>query len=194
MCGCNLHQALLVQGGGESLYVPVFAAAGKIQRKASGSDTALPHFKSAGEDVSHATANSRDRHPRGTWCFVRRCGAAGADAGSAAHSRGLILGLALAFGLTRFIAGLLYGVSANDPVPGDRCCCAAWGNVAAGKLSACAAGDVRGPSVCDSRALAKSPGSRPKTQIRGLFSSESESSFYMPPPRLAGGTMLFMRR
>ena len=28
---------------------------------------------------------------------------------------GLVLGLALSFGLTRFIAGLLYGVSANDP-------------------------------------------------------------------------------
>jgi predicted permease len=29
---------------------------------------------------------------------------------------GLMLGLALSFGLTRFIAGLLYGISANDPV------------------------------------------------------------------------------
>ncbi len=29
---------------------------------------------------------------------------------------GLVLGLALSFGLTRFIAGLLYGISANDPV------------------------------------------------------------------------------
>jgi ABC-type antimicrobial peptide transport system permease subunit len=29
---------------------------------------------------------------------------------------GLTFGLALSFGLTRFIAGLLYGVSANDPV------------------------------------------------------------------------------
>ena len=29
---------------------------------------------------------------------------------------GLVLGLALAFGLTRFIAGLLYGISANDPM------------------------------------------------------------------------------
>ena len=29
---------------------------------------------------------------------------------------GLVLGLALAFGLTRFIAGLLYGISANDPI------------------------------------------------------------------------------
>ncbi len=29
---------------------------------------------------------------------------------------GLVLGLALAFGLTRFVAGFLYGVSANDPV------------------------------------------------------------------------------
>ena len=29
---------------------------------------------------------------------------------------GLVLGLGLSFGLTRFIAGLLYGVSANDPV------------------------------------------------------------------------------
>jgi ABC-type antimicrobial peptide transport system permease subunit len=29
---------------------------------------------------------------------------------------GLAFGLALSFGLTRFIAGLLYGVSANDPV------------------------------------------------------------------------------
>jgi predicted permease len=29
---------------------------------------------------------------------------------------GLVIGLALSFGLTRFIAGLLYGVSANDPV------------------------------------------------------------------------------
>ena len=28
---------------------------------------------------------------------------------------GLVLGLALSFGLTRFIAGLLYGISANDP-------------------------------------------------------------------------------
>ena len=28
---------------------------------------------------------------------------------------GLALGLMLAFGLTRFIAGLLYGISANDP-------------------------------------------------------------------------------
>jgi ABC-type antimicrobial peptide transport system permease subunit len=28
---------------------------------------------------------------------------------------GIVLGLALAFGLTRFIAGLLYGISANDP-------------------------------------------------------------------------------
>jgi ABC-type antimicrobial peptide transport system permease subunit len=28
---------------------------------------------------------------------------------------GLALGLALAFGLTRFIAGLLYGISADDP-------------------------------------------------------------------------------
>ena len=29
---------------------------------------------------------------------------------------GLVIGLALSFGLTRFIAGLLYGVSANDPM------------------------------------------------------------------------------
>ena len=29
---------------------------------------------------------------------------------------GLTLGLALSFGLTRFIAGLLYGVGANDPM------------------------------------------------------------------------------
>jgi ABC-type antimicrobial peptide transport system permease subunit len=29
---------------------------------------------------------------------------------------GLALGLALAFGLTRFLGGMLYGVSANDPV------------------------------------------------------------------------------
>jgi predicted permease len=29
---------------------------------------------------------------------------------------GLVLGLALSFGLTRFIAGLLYGISANDPL------------------------------------------------------------------------------
>ena len=29
---------------------------------------------------------------------------------------GLVLGLALSFGLTRFIAGLLYGIGANDPV------------------------------------------------------------------------------
>ncbi len=29
---------------------------------------------------------------------------------------GLVLGLTLSFGLTRFIAGLLYGISANDPV------------------------------------------------------------------------------
>ena len=29
---------------------------------------------------------------------------------------GLVLGLALAYGLTRFIAGMLYGISANDPV------------------------------------------------------------------------------
>ena len=29
---------------------------------------------------------------------------------------GLVLGLALSFGLTRFIAGLLYGISANDPM------------------------------------------------------------------------------
>ncbi len=29
---------------------------------------------------------------------------------------GLVLGLVLSFGLTRFIAGLLYGISANDPV------------------------------------------------------------------------------
>jgi ABC-type antimicrobial peptide transport system permease subunit len=29
---------------------------------------------------------------------------------------GLVLGLALSFGLTRFIAGLLYGINANDPV------------------------------------------------------------------------------
>ncbi len=28
---------------------------------------------------------------------------------------GLALGLALSFGLTRFVSGLLYGVSANDP-------------------------------------------------------------------------------
>ena len=29
---------------------------------------------------------------------------------------GVVLGLALSFGLTRFIAGLLYGISANDPI------------------------------------------------------------------------------
>jgi ABC-type antimicrobial peptide transport system permease subunit len=29
---------------------------------------------------------------------------------------GLVLGLVLSFGLTRFIAGLLYGISANDPM------------------------------------------------------------------------------
>jgi putative ABC transport system permease protein len=29
---------------------------------------------------------------------------------------GLVIGLALSFGLTRFIAGLLYGISANDPM------------------------------------------------------------------------------
>jgi ABC-type antimicrobial peptide transport system permease subunit len=29
---------------------------------------------------------------------------------------GLVLGLGLSFGLTRFIAGLLYGISANDPL------------------------------------------------------------------------------
>ena len=31
-------------------------------------------------------------------------------------ANGLVLGLALSFGLTRFIAGLLYGIGANDPV------------------------------------------------------------------------------
>ena len=33
-----------------------------------------------------------------------------------ATAMGLTLGLTLSLGLTRFIAGLLYGVGANDPV------------------------------------------------------------------------------
>ena len=68
-------------------------------------------------------------------------------------SLGLALGLVLALGLTRFPAGQLYGVRANDPLTVVSVV-ALLGLIAnAGVLLAGSEGDARGPGSGHSRAV-----------------------------------------
>ena len=50
------------------------------------------------------------------WALRAPCAAARASAGTVAYADRARARIALLVGLTRFIAGLLYGISANDPV------------------------------------------------------------------------------
>ena len=104
---------------------------------------------------------------------------------------GLALGLALSFGLTRVIAGLLYGIGANDPSH-DLCRAdSARGDVFAGVLSSGTASDagesgdgdprargnvIRAPHLLSAREAQGVNGTRPSVLARNTISGSLPAS------------------
>ena len=107
---------------------------------------------------------------------------------------GLLLGLVLAFGLTRFIAGMLLWDQRNRPTHSDRRSFAAGSDGDDGLLPARTSRHACESGIRDSRAITAMPSLTIEMSLDdlGLLVSVACGAYMLP--RLAGGTMPFMRR
>ena len=93
---------------------PVFHDSARLLRRAGA--PSFQHWNLRGHLLSRRSANARNRDPNGPGRTAGRRVSSVLGDGVKMALFGVAIGLAAAFGLTRLMAGLFYGISASDPL------------------------------------------------------------------------------